>query len=246
MIKTAKTTPRKRKNSPSDPTGSTPPKTPKRSKAVKGQPRLPSSAAKRDYGTSKYQFYDSTNPPDVQPVLHSFVKFGDYNRYSLYVNPYLDNVSDVPTSRVRIDDLTISRIIEHFKPFILSKNWPADLDKASMVRATRMPLGNAAKVWVNAEDIDVEGNTASQDQEGYYYRWWRGLHCLCGDEGLQADVYRIRPSFEKFLTDGFGFKLSCKAKVQLPEGVDEDMKPRGDKKDGKKGVKADKGKKNMP
>jgi len=211
------------------------------------QPRLPSSAAKRDYDTFKYQVYDSINPPNVERVLHPFVKFEDHNDYSLYINPYLDDVSDVPTSCVRIDDLIISRTIEHFKPFILHQNWPADLDKASMIRATRMSLGNAVKVWVNAGDIDVEGNTVSQDQEGYYYRWWRGLHCLCGDEGLQADVYRIRPSFEKFLTDDFSFKLSCKAVVQLPKNVsaDEDMESDEDRKDSKKGVKAGKGKKKM-
>jgi len=176
------------------------------------QPRLPSSAAKRDYGTSKYQVYDSINPPNVERVLHPFVKFGDYNDYSLYINPYLDDVSDVPTSCVRLDDLTISRVIEKFNPRDLNKNWPADFDQAGMIRATRMSLGNAAKMWVQDGYVSVDGTRAEKTHQGYYYKWWRGLHCLCGAEGIED--YLIRPSHEKFLVNGFAFKLGDKAVLQ--------------------------------
>jgi len=122
MIKTVKMISYKRKNSSSDSTKSISLKTFKRSKTVKDQSHLSSFAVKRDYDIFKYQFYDSINSFDVQSVLYSFVKFEDYNRYFLYVNLYLDNVSNVFIFRVRIDDLTISCIIEHFKSFILSKN----------------------------------------------------------------------------------------------------------------------------
>ena len=154
-------------------------------------------------------------------VNHKFVKFSDYNHYQLYSNPTLTDLNSIPTAGVRIDDLTISRLLGQpgWGPARLHRNWPADIDLNGMVRASRMPLGYAAKMWVAEGDMDINGNVAQADQAGWYYKWWGSIHCLMGREGQRAGMYLIRPSFEKRLP-GFGFKLEYKAVIQLPEGVD--------------------------
>lgn len=48
-------------------------------------------------------------------------------------------IADIPISGVRLDDLSISQVIEHFKASILHRNWPVDFDKNGMIRATRVP-----------------------------------------------------------------------------------------------------------
>jgi len=102
----------------------------------------------------------------------------------------------------------------------LHRNWPADLNKAGMIRATRVPLGNAAKVYVKEGEIDIDGKIVKKHDEGYFYKWWRGIHCLMGQEGLNANLYLIRPSFEAFRCNGFTFKIGYRAVVQAPEGQD--------------------------
>ena len=91
-----------------------------------------------------------------------------------------------------------------------------------MPRATRMPLGHAAKIWVVASTRDVDGNVVEEGETGWYYMWWRGIHCLMGREGQAAGLFTIRPSFEEFKCEGFSFKIDYKAEVQLPAGDPED------------------------
>ena len=55
-----------------------------------------------------------------------------------------------------------------------------------------MPLGSSAKFYVNEGDIDRNGLVATES--GWYYKWFRGLHLLCGDEGIRE--YMHRPSWE--------------------------------------------------
>lgn len=57
-------------------------------------------------------------------------------------------------------------------------------------------------------------------EEGWYYKWWGGIHCLMGKEGFDAEMYLIRPSHEEFLVKGFGFKKGYRAVVQADEGTD--------------------------
>jgi len=40
-----------------------------------------------------------------------------------------------------------------------------------MIRATRMPLGNAAKMWVQDGYVSVDGIRAEKKHQGYYYKW---------------------------------------------------------------------------
>lgn len=133
------------------------------------------------YVTEWYEVYDPTNPQTGEPVLGPFRSFGAYDDYRLYTHGQIFNLNEIPTSGVRIDDLTISRVINFnqadtgrlstLSAKTLNKNWPADFDREGMIRATRMPLGYAAKMWVNVGDTDVEGRVVSKGQEGWYYKW---------------------------------------------------------------------------
>lgn len=43
----------------------------------------------------------------------------------------------------------------------LNKRWSVEIDKKKMVKAVRMPLGFAAKMYVMEGDVDRHGNTAT-------------------------------------------------------------------------------------
>ena len=58
-----------------------------------------------------------------------------------------------------------------------------------------MPVGFSAKMLVNKGDKDHHGKEASK--AGWYYRWFRGVHILCGEEGL--NLYKYRPLYEDAL-----------------------------------------------
>lgn len=191
--------------------------TPKRKgRVVKGEGHKPTSAMAK-YNTDHYNLYDINAPNAIAAYEGPFTKYADYDSYELYINPNLTDVNAVPTSGVRIDDLTISRVLLHFKAAKLCENWPADFDKQGMVRASRVPLGLAAKMWVDVGATDVNGNVVGEDQQGYYYKWYRGVHCLMGKEGMDAGMYVQRPNGEKPLCQGFGFKVDFKAVVQEAE-----------------------------
>jgi hypothetical protein len=112
------------------------------------------------------------------------------------------------------------RAIDEDLPKELHERYPAEFDSAGMIRATRVPLGHAYKKKMLVGDVDIDGKVVTE--EAYYYMWWRGLHCMMGKEGLDADLYQIRPSFEKFRCDGFGFKVDFKAVVQFQAGSKQD------------------------
>lgn len=75
-------------------------------------------------------------------------------------------------------------------------------------------FGHAAKRWVSAGDVDLDGNVATEADEGYYYLWWKGLQVLMGKEGHDAGMYMVRPSWELDQQTGFSFKLTHRAVVQ--------------------------------
>ena len=188
-----------------------------KAKAAKGEPhKLTANMAK--YNTDHYNLYDHEEPNDITAKEGTFTKFADYDDYELYINATLDDVSTIPTAGVRIDDLTISRVLTKFTHAKLTANWPADIDKQGMPRPTRAPLGLAAKVWVSAGEADVEGNVVEEGHQGYYYRWWKGLHCLMGKEGMDSGLFVQRPTGEAPLCKGFGFKVGFRAVVQEAEG----------------------------
>lgn len=68
-------------------------------------------------------------------------------------------------------------------------------------------------------DMDVERVAARAEDEGWFYKWWRGLHCLMGKEGYDAGMYLTRPSHEKSQCEGFGFKIGFRTAIQAPKGA---------------------------
>lgn len=98
---------------------------------------------------------------------------------------------------------------------------------AGMTRGLRVPLGHAAKVFKDVGQKDVAGNILGEGEQGYYYLWHKGLHLLCGKEGLDAGVYLKRPSLETPICEGLGWKKSGRAVIQLPTGHPADSTMRG-------------------
>lgn len=73
----------------------------------------------------------------------------------------------------------------------------AELDTQGMIRATRMPLGIAAKGFVNVEEVDFTEKAIAVGEEGYYYHWWGGntsAPLLWGMGGL-AEIYKFHETF---------------------------------------------------
>ena len=168
------------------------------------------------YKTSKYPLYDPRTKKVGRYNYTAHTSFKQYDDYKLFIIPTLD-ASTVPRG-VRLDDNTAALVIENFSRSELNTNWRAEFDMKGMTRGLRVPLGHAAKVYKNVGDIDLEGNVLKEGEEGYYYLWHKGLHLLCGKEGLDGEIYKKRPSFEDPVCDGLGWKKSSRALVQYPAG----------------------------
>ena len=142
----------------------------------------------------------------------------------LYINAKLENLYSIPAKGVRLDDLTAFRGLYGFpkkgkKGFPAQRRnecYPAEFDAKGTIHATRYPLGRCAKIYASVGEIDIDGNTIEEGEQGWYYAWYRGLHMLPGAEG--AHLYEIRPSFENFRCKDFSFKKKFKALVQEANG----------------------------
>ena len=198
---------------------SIPPTTPPpRKKAVTGVARTPPAGFAK-FNTARYAAYASSVTLPA-PVAGAFVKFGLYDSYHLFMDPGVTDITTIPTAGVRLDDLSISRVIPVGKASWLNRSWPAEFDLKGMIRATRVPLGYAAKTWVNVGDRDVDGNVAQEGEQGWFYLWWGSIHLLCGDEGLKHGIYKIRPSFE-MLRGQLGWKKGYRCVVQVGPGLEQ-------------------------
>ncbi|KAL9631342.1 MAG: hypothetical protein Q9204_004273 [Flavoplaca sp. TL-2023a] len=187
-------------------------------------PREPNEALKR-YTTALYAKYDPRRN-NVGPVAGKFDgTFRIYDAYTLVVNPTM-TLANLLVSGVRVDDFLAGKLLtSNYSAKALHQSWPAEFDHNGMIRATRMPLGHAAKRWRQVGESDINGKVIQQGQEGWYYDWWRGLHCLMGKEGYDAGFYLVRPSWEKFRCVGMTFKIGYKAVVQLPTSDPNDPTP---------------------
>lgn len=136
-------------------------------KRVIKNPRPPTKS-QLTYKIEHYQLYDIDSPQEVEPVPRAFVSFDKYNDYKLYINPALKKIEEIPTVGVRLNDLTISRVLGRLGPKALNSSWPADFDQQGMVRATRVPLGLVAKAWAEAGEEDLDGEVVKKG--AYYYR----------------------------------------------------------------------------
>ncbi|KAL8922597.1 MAG: hypothetical protein Q9208_005101 [Pyrenodesmia sp. 3 TL-2023] len=186
-----------------------------------GEPRVPGKRYEL-YDTAYYTAYDPHQHSQIVkdiPValLTSSLNYKIYDDYLLFTNPTITKhqINTIPKTGVRLDDRTAALVLENIPDgATLNRSWPAEFDLKGMPRATRIPLGQAAKMWVAAGDVDVDGNVAAEDDEGWYYKWWKGLQVLMGQEGHDAGLYLVRPSHEFDKCDGMGFKLTHKAVVQ--------------------------------
>ncbi|KAL8921639.1 MAG: hypothetical protein Q9172_003887 [Xanthocarpia lactea] len=198
--------------------------TPPSSTQVIKAPREPNKALKRNT-TSLYARYDPVRN-NVGPLAGTYKgTYRIYDAYSLVIDPTM-TIGQLPTSGVRVDDFHAGKLlISAYTSKILFQAWPAEFDHNGMIRATRIPLGHAAKRWRQVGETDIDGKVVQQGQEGWYYDWWRGLHCLMGKEGYDAGLYLVRPSFETFRCEGMTFKMDYKAVVQLPTDDPNDPTP---------------------
>ena len=83
-----------------------------------------------------------------------------------------------------------------------------------------MPLGYAAKMHASRGDRDHWGRIKTTEQEGWYYKWYRGLHLLCGEEGWAQ--YKHCPSFEDRLANTWYFDLDFPCVYQDDERGEEE------------------------
>lgn len=87
----------------------------------------------------------------------------------------------------RLDDRTVGVLLQTNDPpsadraAELHARWPAEFD-------SRRPLGQAFKIFVGVGDRDDNGDAAAEP--GWHYGWWRGIHALIGQEGVDAGLFR--------------------------------------------------------
>ena len=56
--------------------------------------------------------------------------------------------------------------------------------------------------------------------EGWYFKWYRGPHLLCGEEGI--DDYKHRPSWEDVLPEKWTFDINYRCRYQDEERGDDE------------------------
>lgn len=197
---------------------------PKQLRIVK-HPASHPSKSQLVYQTDHYPVYDPRIDNRGPKVTGPFrMSYSIYDGHALYMNPSPDagnaeQLAKIPRSGVRLDDLTVSKVLKSsLRRHELNQYWQGEFDQNAMVRATRVPLGHAAKEFKKVGDTDIDGNTIAEGQQGWYYLWWTGLHLLCGKEGLDAGMYMVRPSFEKKRVPTFSWKISHRAVVQRAPG----------------------------
>ena len=175
---------------------------------------FPSSDSKSRYTTKAYEEYDKDlHENNVNPdVASGDTIMKDFRGYPLWIGEFLSK-DDIPTNAC-IDDYTVAKLLDAEQSTKwYNARWPVELDKKKMIKAVRMPLGFAAKMWVNEGDIDRNGHTASR--AGWYYKWYRGIHILCGEEGV--DLYKHRPSHEDALAERWYFDSNFQCHYQDDE-----------------------------
>ena len=187
-------------------------------------PRRPNNGQTR-YHTDRYVFYDvlaKNNGPAVTESHDCPFKFDIYDGFALVTNPNITTTEDflealkngtIPKVGVRLDDhLCGLAAISLIDPNTRHRYFPAEFDKKGMLRASRIPLGQASKTWRRAGERDLNGHILLDTEEGYYYDWYAGIHPLMGQEGYDRGWYLIRPSWEDKVNENIlGFKVGFPA-----------------------------------
>lgn len=194
-----------------------------KNRVVTGTPRKP-SAAMLKFSMTHYELYDPKEFTDLLAVGPPHSIFSQYDGYKLFMLPSVLIADDIPARGIRLDDMHIAIVLESggYSRRQLGIFWQGEFDKKGMTRASRVPLGHAAKEWKNVGDVDVDGNVLQEGEQGWYYLWHRGLQLLGGQECLDAGLYLQRPSFETDRCAGTTWKKEFRAVIQLPAGHPDD------------------------
>ena len=175
-------------------------------------PRMPTDAERR-YNTQHYTLYDYAHPNPGPRTARAFARHGIYDQYTLSSNQNIQNGTQLPAGQgVRLDDYHCYLAATQTDVTDLHNSFGSEFDVNRDIRATRMPMGLAAKVWRDVGDVDMDGQVVYPGEQGWYYLWWRGIHLLCGEEGWQAGMYRVRATwFDRGLPGKFcyAFGVFC-------------------------------------
>ena len=177
----------------------------------------------RQHSTDQYTRFDPSTPYRVQAVkgVHPFpaTVFYDYKGYHLCMDPDIINPREIPQLPVRLDDRLVALAYEGFSCSDRHRLWPSEFNFDGMVRPGRIPLGFAAKHEYKVGDVDFDGSVLQPGEEGWYYLWLGGFHCLIGKEGMDAGRFQS-PDFSCQRIVGFAFRKSHRAEIQAPPGVE--------------------------
>ena len=186
---------------------------------VTGTAHIPTNAMLR-FSMGHYELYDPATNDIATPFTGAHTSFENYDGYRLFMVPSALDVKIIPTGGIRLDDMHIAIVLEsgEFSNKQLTGNWQGEFDKKGMTRATRVPLGHAAKAWKDIGDKDIDGNVLKAGEQGWYYLWHRGLQMLGGQESIDAKMHLQRPSHERDRCTGITWKKGFRAAIQLAPG----------------------------
>lgn len=175
------------------------------------------------HSTDHLTKFDPNRPYNMQAVTaeHPFPRsiFYNYKGYHLCMDQHITSALEVPQLPVRLDDRLVALVYEGFSCYERVRLWPSEFERDGMVKLGRIPLGFAAKYEYKVGDIDFDGNVLQPGEEGWYYLWLGGIHCLMGKEGMDAGRFQPRDRGLPRIT-GFAFKKSHRAEIQAPPGVE--------------------------
>lgn len=160
------------------------------------------------YNTDRYVVYDvlaKNHGPAVSKSQDCPFKFDIYDGFALVTNHRITttecfhealNNRVIPKEGVRLDDHLCKLAALSLDPDTRDRYFPAEFDGNGMIRASRIPLGQASKTWRQAGERDLHGHILRESEEGFYWDWYAGIHPLMGREGYDQGWYLIRPSWE--------------------------------------------------
>ena len=109
---------------------------------------------------------------NLEAVPGPFTEFSAYDQYKLFIDADVTDAEQFPKAGVRLDGLAVSRALTQVRSRELNGHCPVEFHMAGIIRATRIPLGFAAKMWVEEGDVELGGVAAGPEDEGYYYKPW--------------------------------------------------------------------------
>ena len=193
-----------------------------------GAPTRPKASIMK-FNTQFYERYDVAHPSNgVSYDLKFTHRWEVFNNYVLFTKEDFralgNDVGKIPTQGVRLDDFVVAKVVMATTMKERQTNWAAEFDAFGKIRRSRCPLGHPALIYVKEGDLDVDGKVAAKEDIGWYWAFYRGIHCLMGEEGADADRFLVLGSTtEKDPADGraFGWAKGYRALTQPTSGPGE-------------------------